>query len=83
LRSKGIDDELARSALDTIGADDERQAAEQLVARRLRSVRGLPRDKQVARLAGMLARKGYSGGLAIQVVREALDADGHSADEDA
>jgi hypothetical protein len=31
----------------------------------------------------MLARKGYSGGLAIQVVREALDADGHSADEDA
>ena len=83
LRSKGIDDELARSALDTIGVDDERQAAEQLVARRLRAVRGLPRDKQVARLAGMLARKGYSSGLAMQVVREALDADAQSSAEEA
>jgi hypothetical protein len=31
----------------------------------------------------MLARKGYSGGLAMQVVREALDADAQSAAPDA
>jgi regulatory protein len=31
---------------------------------------------------GMLARKGYSGGLAAAVVREALDADGAGVDDE-
>jgi regulatory protein len=74
LRSKGIDDETAEAALGQVGGDDERRAAEELVARRLRSVRGLPRERQVTRLAGLLARKGYGSGLALQVVREALAA---------
>jgi regulatory protein len=30
----------------------------------------------------MLARKGYSGGLAYRVVREALEAEGHPTDDD-
>src|SRR5215210_6282492 len=55
LRAKGVDDETARTALAGLDRDDERRAAEQLVARRLRSVHGLPRQKQVSRLAGMLA----------------------------
>ena len=75
LRSKGIDDETAAQALGQLGGDDERRAAEALVARRLRSVRGLPRERQVSRLAGLLARKGYGSGLALQVVRDALAAD--------
>src|SRR3954470_15509654 len=73
LRSKGIDDETAEEALEQLDGNDERRAAEQLVARRLGSVRGLPRERQVSRLAGLLARKGYGAGLALQVVREALD----------
>jgi regulatory protein len=73
LRSKGIDDETAEEALEQLDGNDERRAAEQLVARRLGSVRGLPRERQVSRLAGLLARKGYGSGLALQVVREALD----------
>lgn len=73
LRGKGVDDELAVEALSAVDADAERQAAEQLVARRLRAVHGLPRDKQVSRLAGLLARKGYGGALASQVIRAALD----------
>ena len=73
LRTKGIDDHLAEAALETLDGDDERRAAEQLVARRLRTVQGLPRQKQVTRLVAMLARKGYGGGLALQVVRDALD----------
>jgi regulatory protein len=73
LRAKGVDDETARSALATLDGDDERRAAEQLVARRLRSVRGLTRQKQVNRLAGMLARKGYGTAVAMSVVLEALD----------
>ena len=82
LRAKGIDDELAQAALRTLDVDDERLAAEQLVARRLRSVHGLAREKQLSRLVGMLARKGYGGGLAMQVVRQALDAQGATSGTD-
>ena len=73
LRAKGIDDELAAQALTSLDEDDERRAAEQLVARRLRSMGELPREKQLSRLVGLLARKGYGGSLALQVVRAALD----------
>ncbi len=74
LRGKGVDDELAEQALAAVDTDAELAAAQRLVAGRLGAVRGLPRDKQVTRLAGMLARKGYGGGLAVAVVRAALDA---------
>ena len=74
LRTKGVDDEVARQALDAIDPDDELAAAEKLVQRRVDSVRGLPREKQVNRLAGMLARKGYSISVSMQVVQAALDA---------
>lgn len=74
LRGKGIDDDLAAVALATLDVDDERTAAEHLVVRRLRSMRSLPRQTQVSRLVAMLARKGYGGGLALQVVRDALGA---------
>jgi regulatory protein len=91
LRSKGIDEDTAEQALGQLAGEDERRAAEELVARRLRSVRGLPRERQLSRLAGLLARKGYSSGLALSVVREALaglddagpdDADPDDADPD-
>jgi regulatory protein len=87
LRSKGIDDELARATLDQVDDESEVELARGLVARRLASVRGLPPDKQVNRLVGMLARKGYSSGLAFRVVREALapadQIDGRPTDWDA
>lgn len=80
LRAKGIADELAAQALASLDEDDERLAAEQLVRRRLRSMSGLPREKQMSRLVGLLARKGYGGSLAMQVVLAALD--GHGQDDD-
>ena len=46
------------------------------MARKLRSTRGLDRDKRLRRLAGMLARKGYSEGMALRVVRRALEEEG-------
>ncbi|HET8602636.1 MAG TPA: regulatory protein RecX [Marmoricola sp.] len=73
LRRKGIDDETAREALEEIAPDDEVEAARMLVRRKLRSVRGLDRDKAVRRLVGMLARKGHAGAVAFRVVREELD----------
>ena len=76
LRRKGVDDETARTALDTLSADEERATAQSLVARKLPATRGLTPDARVRRLAGMLARKGYSAGLAFAVVREALAAEG-------
>jgi regulatory protein len=72
LRQRGVDDELVGSAVGRIADDDEAATATELVARRLASTRGLPQDARVRRLAGMLARKGYPGGLALRVVRDAL-----------
>lgn len=77
LRRKGVGDDDISEAVAVVSDDDERARAAELVARKLGSVRTLDRDKQVSRLVGMLARKGYGGGVAYSVVREALDgADG-------
>lgn len=73
LKRKGIDDELAAQALATVSTDDEVAAATALVARRLRSMQGLPRETQTRRLVAMLARKGFGGSLSYRVVTEALD----------
>lgn len=74
LRSKGVPDDLASEALEEIDHEAQLAAARTVAARKARSVRGLPRQTQVRRLSGALARKGYGPGLAAQVVREALDA---------
>lgn len=76
LRRKGVDDETASAALATLDPEQERVTARALVDRKLRSTRDLSPDARVRRLAGMLARKGYSGGLAFAVVREALAEEG-------
>ncbi len=75
LRRKGIDDEVAREALDEIDPDDEVEAARTLVRRRLRTVRDLDQQVAVRRLTGLLARKGYPPTVVFRVVREELDAD--------
>jgi regulatory protein len=75
LRRKGVDDETAEQVLEQVDDEAEQEAARALVQRRIASSRGLERDRRTARLAGMLARKGYPSGLAMRVVREALDAE--------
>lgn len=83
LRDKGIDDETANDALEDIDPDAEVAAASALVARRLSATRGLAVDVRLRRLTGMLARKGYPGGMAMRVVRDALTAEGMAAGVDA
>ncbi|GAA2475449.1 regulatory protein RecX [Terrabacter carboxydivorans] len=73
LRKQGIDQDIADDALGQVGAGDERVRAEQLVAKKLRSMRGLAPEVQTRRLAGLLARKGYSGEVAWPVIRDAVD----------
>jgi regulatory protein len=72
LRRKGIDDEVAREALAEIDPDDEEAAARVLVRRKLRSLARVDDTTATRRLVGMLARKGYSSGLAFSVVRDEL-----------
>jgi regulatory protein len=75
LRRKGIDDEVAREAIDEVDPADEVEAARALVRKKLRSLRNVDETTATRRLAGMLARKGYPPGLAFTVVREELGAD--------
>jgi regulatory protein len=76
LRRSGVDDEIAAEALAAIDPGAELDAARALVAKRLAATRGLPTAKRMSRLVGMLARKGYPGSLALQVVREGLADEG-------
>ncbi len=72
LRRKGVDDEVAREALDEIDPEDEARAARELVAKKMRSLRGVDQTTAARRLVGMLARKGYAPGLSYAIVREQL-----------
>ncbi|MCA1824328.1 MAG: regulatory protein RecX [Mycobacteriales bacterium] len=74
LRQRGVPDEEARAAVEQITDDVELDTARDLVARKLRTMRGVSHEARVRRLIGMLARKGYSATLAHDVVREALGA---------
>ncbi len=77
LRRKGIPDEDVKAALEQIDEQDQRVAARALVDKKLRSMHSVDRTTATRRLAGLLARKGYSSGLAFAVVREALGDIGH------
>jgi regulatory protein len=76
LRHRGVADEVAAEALDTLDPDEERATALALVSRRLPATRGLPPEARTRRLAGLLARKGYPAALAHRTVQEALAAEG-------
>lgn len=81
LRRKGVDDEISRATLDEVDPDDEKERARQLVAKKMRSMAGLEATVQTRRLAGMLARKGYSSSVSWSVIREAIaDAPEHQRD---
>ena len=81
LHTKGIDDDLAEEALASISDADERDRARALVEKKLRAMHGLGVEVQTRRLAGMLARKGYSPNLTYAVIRDAIaDAPEHLPD---
>ncbi|MEU9733775.1 recombination regulator RecX [Streptomyces sp. NPDC048002] len=80
LRTKGVDSSLIDAAVGQLDSEQEEATARELVDRKLRSTRGLDRDKRLRRLAGMLARKGYPEGMALRVVRQALEAEGEDTE---
>jgi regulatory protein len=83
LRRKGVDDEVAGEALAEVDGEAEELRARQLVDKKLRTMTlGGPEERTAAvrRLVGMLARRGYGGGIAYGVVRAALAE--HGADDE-
>ena len=75
LRWRGVEADTVAEALAEIEPAAEHAAATRLVARKLQATAKLDRVTRIRRLTGMLARKGYPAGLAIQVVSEALAAE--------
>lgn len=83
LRRKGLDDQVITGAVADIDEDDERERAAALVARRIDAAMAAGPVAARRRLVGLLARRGYSAGLAHAVVSEALGAyDGGSVLDD-
>jgi regulatory protein len=80
LQARGVDAEVAAEAVALVDDEDERAAARTLVRRRLAGMQRLDQATATRRLMGMLARKGYTGGLAATVVREALEERGLADD---
>ncbi|HKA67703.1 MAG TPA: regulatory protein RecX [Actinomycetes bacterium] len=81
LHNRGVSGTIVRDAVDALPAEIERATAYALVSRRLASTAGQPTALRARRLAGILARKGYPAGLAYDVVREALAAEGQELPE--
>ncbi|HEY2639144.1 MAG TPA: regulatory protein RecX [Streptosporangiaceae bacterium] len=73
LRQRGVAQDDIQAALEELDPEQELATARELVARRLPGMAKLPAPARMRRLVGMLARKGYSPGLAYRVVREALE----------
>ncbi len=81
LRLKGVDDELVAQTLGSIDPETERARAEELAARKMRTMSGLDPQVQSRRLSGMLARKGYPSSVVHAVVRDIVnDAPEHQRD---
>jgi regulatory protein len=81
LRQRGLDEHV-EAALRPIDGEGERARARELVTRRRRALTGLPPEVQARRLVSLLARKGYSSGLAYAVVRESLAGEPEWAGDD-
>lgn len=73
LQNKGVDRDQIDAALSDVETGDELVAAEALAEKKLRSMTGLARDVQYRRLAGALARRGFSAGVTSTVLRRVLD----------
>ncbi|GAB3481510.1 regulatory protein RecX [Nocardiopsis coralliicola] len=80
LHRRGVDAETVRSAVDDISADTEEETARSVARRKLASTRGKDDATRVRRTMGVLARKGFPGGLAYRVIREELEAEGSDLD---
>jgi regulatory protein len=76
LRQRGVDGDDIAEAVETLDPEQETATAKHLVERKLAATRGQPADARARKVASMLARKGYSVGLAFRLIREAMEQEG-------
>jgi regulatory protein len=81
LRRHGVARPTVERAVGLIDDAAEYEAAWLLVVRRIRQTAGLPYHIRSRRLSAMLARRGYSPGLAMTVVRQVLAEAGETNDD--
>lgn len=82
LGRKGIDKEIAGEALAAVDDEAELAAARELASKRLRSLASQPREVARRRLAGVLARRGFSAGVVTRVVSETTGATEWASDNE-
>nr|WP_281245198.1 regulatory protein RecX [Raineyella antarctica] len=70
LMKKGVDRTIIDDVLEGVDSDDEYRAAYDLAERRARSMSELAPEVRWRRLAGALARRGFSAGLTTRVLAE-------------
>jgi regulatory protein len=70
-----VAEDVVREAVQSVSVEDEEVAARALVERKLRTMTNVAREAQLRRLVAMLGRKGFNQGLAMTVVRDALNAE--------
>lgn len=75
LHAKGVDRELADEALAELDPEEERAAALQLAQRKYPGLARLEPHVARRRLAGVLARRGFPGGVVSSVLAEVFSAD--------
>jgi regulatory protein len=83
LRRKGVADDVVKQALDEVPPEAQEEAARALVRKKLRTLTRVDDTAATRRLVGMLARKGYSSGMAFAIVKDELAAAGRQCAGDA
>jgi len=73
LRRRGVADDVVAEAVGALDPDLEFETACRIARSRFNRMSGLAADVKVRRLAGFLARKGYSGSIVARAVRQTVD----------
>lgn len=78
LQEKGVSAANRECALSLIDERDEQQLARTLARKKARSVKTVPadrtaRDKELRRIVGVLARRGFPQSMALEIGKDALD----------
>jgi regulatory protein len=69
LNEKGVAAPLIEQAIESITAEDDMAAAQDLASRRIRQMSTLAKDVRERRLAGYLGRKGYPSSVVFAAIR--------------
>jgi regulatory protein len=78
LARKGIDRDTAAAAMAQVTDEDGAAAADRIARKRLAATADLPQEVRMRRVAGVLARKGHSSGVAYATVRRLLAEEGEA-----